>query len=340
MTGLAQVDHSLREAAVALDMKPGQILRQVELPLAMPVIIAGICTATVWTVGTATLATPVGHTCLGNYIFMGLQTRHFTAVLFGCAAAAVLAISLDALVGSLEKSLRRNGLPVKRRDGLGSTVLFDALAAGQVDVYVDYNGTLWANHMKQDGGGEPSRVLSEVSGWLEEAHGIVCLGPMGFENAYALAMRRERAAATSLSTVTDLASVAPDLVIGGDYEFFGRPEWRQLRQAYHLSFASRASFDSTFMYEAEARGEVDVIAAFSSDGRITALDLIVLDEPLNILPPYDAVILLSARAAANTPVRSRPQRHRHQSRGTCLGRMHHSSRIGISVLTQAAGGVD
>ncbi|MCZ6745583.1 MAG: ABC transporter permease/substrate-binding protein, partial [Acidobacteria bacterium] len=362
VTGLRGVDPALLEAARAMGMTPGQSLRQVELPLAAPFIVAGLRTSTVWTVGTATLATPVGQTCLGNYIFMGLQTRNLTAVLFGSVAAATLAIFLDGLIGALETGVRTGsrrrvvmaavllalllsaglmapwlsrsqsggenprrawtvgaktfteqyilaallqdtltqaGLPVARREGLGSTVLFDALTAGQVDLYVDYSGTLWANHMKRKGGGSRREVLGQVTRWLETTHGIRCLGPLGFENAYVLAMARDDAARRGIRSVADLQRLGANLRIGGDYEFFGRPEWLSLRDTYGLAAATRTSYDSTFMYEAVARGEVDVISAFGSDGRIAAYDLVVLAEPQGVLPPYDALLLLSPRAGAS-----------------------------------------
>jgi osmoprotectant transport system permease protein len=98
LTGLDGVDPAVLEAARGLGMTPGQRLRQVELPLALPVVVAGIRTATVWTVGMATLSTPVGAPSLGNYIFGGLQTRNTAAILTGCVAAAFLALGLDGLV--------------------------------------------------------------------------------------------------------------------------------------------------------------------------------------------------------------------------------------------------
>jgi osmoprotectant transport system permease protein len=105
VTGLAGIDPALVEVARAMGMTSTQQLRTVELPLALPVVLAGIRTATVLTVGVATLSTPVGATSLGNYIFGGLQTRNYTAVLVGCAAAAALALLLDALVRVLGQSL-------------------------------------------------------------------------------------------------------------------------------------------------------------------------------------------------------------------------------------------
>ncbi|NIV75190.1 MAG: ABC transporter permease subunit, partial [Gammaproteobacteria bacterium] len=106
VTGLDSVDPALIEAARGVGMTPGQQLRLVELPLSMPVIVAGIRTATVWTVGIATLSTPVGASSLGNYIFTGLHTRNFTAVMVGCVAASLLALLLDGLVGALEVAVR------------------------------------------------------------------------------------------------------------------------------------------------------------------------------------------------------------------------------------------
>jgi osmoprotectant transport system permease protein len=101
--------------------------------------------------------------------------------------------------------------------------------------------------------------------------------------------------------VSDLARAASSLSIGGDYEFFGRPEWKAIESVYGLSPGSRRSMDSSLMYQAVAAGEVDVISAFSTDGRIAALDLVVLDDDKGAIPPYDAIILASARLAARHP---------------------------------------
>ena len=102
VTGLNGLDPSLRDAARVIGMKPSQSLREVELPLAMPVIMAGIRTSAVWVIGTATLSTPVGQTSLGNYIFAGLQTQNWVFVIFGCVAAAVLALVVDQLLALME----------------------------------------------------------------------------------------------------------------------------------------------------------------------------------------------------------------------------------------------
>ncbi|MGP1678070.1 MAG: glycine betaine ABC transporter substrate-binding protein [Giesbergeria sp.] len=362
VTGLGTVDPALIEAAQGVGMTPRQRLIKVEFPLAMPVIIAGIRTATVWTVGIATLSTPVGATSLGNYIFSGLQTRNLSAVLVGCVAAAGLALALDTLVRLVAVGLERRhrgilgaalgtlallylytgGTVVREQlqnkherivvgaktfteqyilseiiagqiahetaihsevaQSLGSTVAFDALRSGDIDVYVDYSGTIWATLMHRDtNSANRTKILGAVSRFLRERHGVLVVGTLGFENAYALAMRRKQAERLGIKRISDLTRHAPVLSIGGDYEFFGRAEWRALRTSYGLRFAGRRSMDSSLMYQALEQENVDVISAFSTDGRIAALDLVVLDDDQGAIPPYDAIILANARLERESP---------------------------------------
>lgn len=363
VTGIAGVDPAMVEAARGVGMTPGQQLGRVEIPLAMPIIVAGVRTSTVWIVGIATLSTPVGATSLGNYIFSGLQTRNYTAVMVGCVAAAALALLLDGLVWALEIGIRDRrralsggalgvlgllyiytgataAMPLLGRDGtptvvigsktfteqyilseilaariergggastrvtqsLGSTVAFDALVAGDIDVYVDYSGTIWATVMGRDEVPEDrARVLNEVGRWVQEEYGIRLVGPLGFENAYALAMREEEADRLGVTKISDLTALAPEMHIGGDYEFFSRPEWKSITDAYRLEFARQRSMDSSLMYQAVVQGDVDVISAFSTDGRIDAFGLRVLDDDRKAIPPYDAVVLASRGLATEHP---------------------------------------
>jgi osmoprotectant transport system permease protein len=190
-----------------------------------------------------------------------------------------------------------------RRTGLGSAIVFEALAAGDIDAYVDYSGTIWANVMRRADNPPRDRLLREMSEWLGREHGVVMLGALGFENAYALAMRRDRAGELGVRTIVDLAARSSRLTIGADFEFFARPEWPALRDGYGLDFAGRREFQSTFMYQAVATSEVDVITAFSSDGRIAANDLVVLEDPRGAILPYDAIVLISAKHANDALLR-------------------------------------
>ncbi|MGC4055266.1 MAG: glycine betaine ABC transporter substrate-binding protein [Paludibaculum sp.] len=362
LVGLASIEPAILEAAKSVGMTPGEQLVRVELPLALPMIIAGIRTATVWTVGTATLSTPVGAPSLGNYIFSGLQTRNYAAVLVGCIAAALLALALDGLIRMAELGLRlrRRALwigalcvfaalaawPIARLGGgwagggvkpvrvgaknfteqyilsrilsgriheatgrsteliesLGSTVVFDALRAGQIDVYVDYTGTLWANILKRtDRPAKREDVLAGTRNDLREHFGVELLAPLGFENAYALAMNEKAAEEMKVRRISELAPHAPRLRLGSDYEFLSRPEWAALRQTYGLTFQEQRSMDPALMYEAMRSGGVDLISAFTTDGRIGSYHLRVLEDDRGAIPPYDAVILVNGRFASEQP---------------------------------------
>lgn len=357
ITGLQGVEPAILEAAQGVGMTPRQSLFTVELPLALPVMMAGIRTAAVWVIGTATLSTPIGQTSLGNYIFAGLQTQNWVFVLFGCLAAAVLALAVDQLLALIESGLRQRSrlravlggtgiaalvaatlmptmiraqnsyivgaktfteqyvlsaliaqrlkaasLPATTREGLGSSVIFEALAANDIDVYVDYSGTLWANQFQRNDVRPRQELLAELKTMLAKQN-IALLGELGFENAYALVMPRKRAEQLGIRTIADLASRAPTMSIAGDYEFFSRPEWTALRKAYGLSFRAQRQMQPDFMYAAAASGEVDVIAGYTSDGLIAKYDLVVLGDIKRAIPPYDAMVLLAPKRANDDALR-------------------------------------
>ena len=360
VTGLMGVDPKVIEAADGVGMTARQRLFQVEVPLAAPVVMAGVRTATVWTIGAATLATSVGQTSLGNYIFSGLQTENWVFVLFGCVAATLLAVVADQLLGLVETGivqgrrsywmaglaglvagtglaliplaslgsgtgsgtkastyvigaknfseqfilaelmsarLEATGSRVQRKDSLGSAVAFRALAAGDLDAYVDYSGTLWTNALGRKDVLPRDELLAELKRALQDRYGVVMLGSLGFENAYVLAMEGQAARSKGIASIADLASNAPQLTLGSDLEFLSRPEWVALKTAYGLNFGGEKSFSPTFMYRALETKTVDVISAFSSDGRIAANNLAVLTDPKGAAPSYDAVILIAPRRA-------------------------------------------
>jgi osmoprotectant transport system permease protein len=357
ITGLQGVEPAILEAAQGVGMTPRQSLFTVELPLALPVMMAGIRTAAVWVIGTATLSTPIGQTSLGNYIFAGLQTQNWVFVLFGCVAAAVLALAVDQLLALIESGLRHRSrlrtvlggfgivalvaatlvpaairaqnsvivgaktfteqyvlsaliaqrldaasLPATAREGLGSSVIFEALAANDIDVYVDYSGTLWANQFQRTDIRPREALLAELKTLLAKRN-ITLLGELGFENAYALVMPRKRAEQLGIRSIADLASRAATMSIAGDYEFFSRPEWTALRKAYGLSFRGQRQMQPDFMYAAVASGEVDVIAGYTSDGLIAKYDLVALADNKRAIPPYDAIVLLSPKRADDDRLR-------------------------------------
>jgi len=361
----------LVEAAENLGMARGRVRWVVELPLAGPVIWAGVRTSAVWTVGLATLSEPVGQPSLGTLIFGGLRTIDGGSILVGCVAAAGLAIVLDRALalaeagrwkvaagvlvvlvagsgvwatvakpqaaGAVAEGVERvdigrafvvgskdfnesevlaqlagrwvnNAQGFEHRRGMGGKIAFDALAAGDIDAYVDYTGTIWATLMGREDLPPRGALLAQMSAWLAAERGVVVVAPLGFENAYALAVRRETAQRYGLETISALSEHAGELSLGSDPEFFERAEWAALRDTYGLGFDRLVSMQPTLMYPSVAGGEVDVITAYTTDGRIPAMDLVVLPDDRGVLPPYDAVLLLSPRAASEPAVVRRLQR--------------------------------
>src|SRR6185369_3685633 len=117
-------------------------------------------------------------------------------------------------------------------------------------------------------------------------------------------MPKQRAEALGIRSIADLASHASTLSIAGDYEFFSRPEWASLRNAYGLSFRAQRTMQPDFMYAAVASGEVDVIAGYTSDGLIAKYDLVVLDDCRHAIPPYDAIVLVAPKRADDRALRA------------------------------------
>ena len=279
VTGLTNLDPAVIEAARGVGMTNRQRLLRIELPLAAPVLMAGVRTAAVWVIGGATLSTPVGQTSLGNYIFSGLQVEDWVSVLFGCLAAVALALIADQLLGLIEAGvatrrpriawlglavlvagvgaagagslavagqpayvmgaknfaeqyilaavmtdrIRKQGAPVTARVDLGSVIAFRALASNGIDAYVDYSGTVWSTIMNRHDSMPRQQMLQEMTTQLRKEHGVVLLGALGFENAYALAMRRDRAESLGIRTIADLcAARARSCASAATFEFFAR----------------------------------------------------------------------------------------------------------------------
>ncbi|ASJ90012.1 ABC transporter permease/substrate-binding protein [Porphyrobacter sp. CACIAM 03H1] len=358
VTAQANLDPGVLEAADGVGMTKWQKLVLVEAPLSAPFIMAGIRTASVWTIGAATLATTIGQPSLGDPIFAGLQTQNWALVVAGCLVSAGLALVADWLLWWIERGIdeRRRwkwagalmavvagvtaalasqadgedrdtiviaaksfseqyilaqligqrleaaGYAVEYRDGLGSAVVHSAVANSSVDISVDYTGTIWTNYLKRTDNPGREAMYTTIRDWEMRENKVRVLGRLGFENAYAFAMRQDRASALGVASLADLVAVGPRLTVGGDPEFFERPEWIAVRDAYGLRFGETRNFAPTFMYNALASGEADVISAYTSDGRIAADKLVVLADPEGALPSYDALLMLSPRISGDEGV--------------------------------------
>ncbi|WKN44077.1 ABC transporter permease/substrate-binding protein [Tunicatimonas pelagia] len=228
-TGIQGVDNSIKEAALGMGMTNEQILRMVELPLAAPIIFAGVRTAMVINIGVATLCALIAAGGLGEFIFRGIAVNNTYMILAGAIPASLLAIVLDTLLSLIQRYIQKLLKPL----AVGFTILCLALI-GQ---------TVW---------------------------------PEANENI-------------------------PSLVAGFNSEFMERADgYPGLQQKYGFSLEAK-EMEIGLMYEALHKEKVDVISGFSTDGRIAAYNLRVLEDDLQYFPPYYAAPLVRQKTIERFP---------------------------------------
>jgi osmoprotectant transport system permease protein len=360
--GVQGVDRAVLEAATAMGMTRRQVLTMVELPLALPSIVAGVRVATVIGIGTATIAAFIGAGGLGEYIFRGLSMVDATMILAGAVPAALLALVADSLLSALQHRLsparraplrrrwpwlaagaaivvlalaiaqtkapdtvvvgsknfteqmilgelvaqtleRDTDLRVERRLNLGGTFICDrALRGGDIDVYVEYTGTALTAIFHEGVAHDRAAVLAQ-SRELYARAGIAALDSLGFNNTFAVLVRRRDAETFGLRTIGDLRKMSERWRPGFGYEFLERQDgYNGLVAAYGLDFTVEPRvMDLALMYRAIATGQVDVIAGDATSGLIDALDLAALEDDRRYFPPYDAVPLVRSAVLLRHP---------------------------------------
>lgn len=382
LTGLQQVPPGLKQAGQALGLSGGQVLRYVELPLALPSLMAGLRVAAVIAVGVATIGAAIGAGGLGVFIFRGIATVNNTLLLAGALPAAAIALAADACLGALEnhlvqgtrRPLRRSrlgirewlrrrwalaaaligaallavvlgwhqlappgsagsvvigakgfteqqllgellaqeieehtSLQVRREFSLGSTFLcHEAVRQGRVDGYVEYTGTAWSAILKQPAGpgaSDRASLWNRARRLYAERYGLRMFPSLGFENTFAILIRRAQGQQLGLRTISQAVQPARGWRAGFGYEFLNRGDgYPGLASRYGLRFAAPpTAMDLGLTYRALADGRVDLIAGDSTSGLIPSLKLQVLLDDRNYFPSYDAVPVFNAASLERHP---------------------------------------
>ncbi|MDA0831677.1 MAG: ABC transporter permease subunit [Planctomycetota bacterium] len=374
VTGIEGVPPDVVEASRGIGMTRLQQLRMVQLPLAMPVLIAGVRTAAVVGVGIATLSAFIGAGGLGQFINRGLALSNTKLILLGAIPAAVLAVIVDGVIAAtvwgvqptrqsdshrylsklkpialalpfllaavvLISALRdrspaagrgvhtirigsknfseqlilgqlmaqmieaHTDLRVDRRFNLGGTMIcHEALASGEIDLYAEYTGTGLVTVLKRPVTSAADTAFEIVSKDYREAFELEWLEPFGFNNTFALTVRKSDAEQNKWRKISDLKSTAETLRAGFTAEFSGRPDgYPGLREEYGFSFAEVHDLEPSLMYRAVAQREVDVICAFTTDGRIGAYELQPLIDDRQFFPPYYAAPVIRAGVLDDHP---------------------------------------
>jgi glycine betaine/choline ABC-type transport system substrate-binding protein len=241
--------------------------------------------------------------CLGVVALTGCQKPKEGAdpsvVRVGCKNFNEQSILGEIIAQSLEAA----GLKVERKFGFGSTALIHgALAAGQVDLYVEYTGTGLQAVLEEKQRRAPDQVLPTLRAAYEQKFGATWLLPLGFDNSYAMVVRQGEAKEKGWRKVSDLKGSAAALRAGFTSEFFERLDgYPQMKQHYGFGFGNTVTLDAGLMYDALRNTNVDVISGFSTDGRIDASHLEALEDDLHFFPGYAAVPVVRLDAMQRFP---------------------------------------
>ncbi|MBI1181676.1 MAG: ABC transporter permease subunit [Alphaproteobacteria bacterium] len=219
-------------------------------------------------------------------------------VVVGSKAFTESVILGDILAGTL----RRAGIEATHRPAIGGTrVVFQALRGGDIDLYVDYTGTVTGELLA----GRHAATLAQARAVLRR-DGIGISGPLGFDDTYAIAMRADRARALGIRSISDLRA-HPALVLGFSNEFLDREDgWRGLRRRYGLPQQQVRGMEHELAYRAIRSGAIDAMDVYTTDANILAYDLALLKDDRHVFPDYQAVVLyrLDLPPAAVQAIRS------------------------------------
>ncbi|MDR1957241.1 MAG: glycine/betaine ABC transporter substrate-binding protein [Treponema sp.] len=193
-------------------------------------------------------------------------------------------------------------IKVDYRHEMSSNVVFAAIKSGDIDVYVDYTGTVYGSYLGYSEMRSAEEVYAIAVQALKEQYDLLMLDPLGFNNTYTLSVRKDTAEKYGLKTYHDLATVAPDLLLGATFEVLNRNDGiPNLKKAYGMSFKDEKAIDGTLRYMALEKDEIQVTDAFSTDGLLLEYDLMVLEDDLHFFPPYYAAPIIRAKTAEQYP---------------------------------------
>lgn len=210
------------------------------------------------------------------------------------------------LLGHMLADLVEAHSPVRvdRRFNLGGTlVCYNALRLGGLDAYVEYTGTALTTILKEPSLNDPQKVLDRVRAEFGARDQIACLEPFGFENTFAILMRRGQAERLRVRAISELKAHSGEIRPGFGPEFMSRPDgYPALVRTYGLAFAQPPrEMDRNLLYQALAQESLDLAAGDSTDGRIDAFDLVQLDDDRRCFPPYEAVTLVRHETLGRYP---------------------------------------
>lgn len=199
----------------------------------------------------------------------------------------------------------RTDIPVVRKLNLGGTkVAFDGMRSGQVDLYPEYTGTAWMIHLKKgDAESDPLRTYLGTKVELEREFEMTWLQPFGFNNTYAMAMAEDTAERLGVTRISELKPHLKDLRIGVSHEFLNREDgFLGLAKAYGFQIPEGLrGMEHGLAYEGLKSGRVDLVDAWTTDGKLELYPVRILEDDGGFFPPYDAAPLVRSDTLARHP---------------------------------------
>ncbi len=190
--------------------------------------------------------------------------------------------------------LEKEGIPTEVKQNLGSTTLcWQALRQGSIDIYPEYTGTLTRELLKKSSNLSETEIRQAL-----QAYGLGMTEPLGFNNTYALVLLKDRAKTLGISKISELIR-HPELKAGPTLEFLGRQDgWKPMVARYGLHFQSVRGMEHKLGYQALQQKEIDLKDAYATDADIALQNLQVLEDDLHFFPQYRAVFLYRLDAQA------------------------------------------
>ncbi len=209
----------------------------------------------------------------------------------------------DVLGNILSVLLENNTeLDIEYKHEMSSNIIFAAIQSGDVDVYMDYTGTIYGNYLNYSEMKSADEVYDISVREMSEKYQLKVLAPLGFNNTYCLAVRPDTASEYNLKNFSDLAKVSSGFTFGGGFEILNRNDGiPQLKKAYDMSFKEEKAIDGVLRYSAIENDETQVTEAFSTDGMLLEYELVVLEDDKKFFPPYHAVPVIRNETAEKCP---------------------------------------
>jgi osmoprotectant transport system substrate-binding protein len=174
---------------------------------------------------------------------------------------------------------------------LDNNLLWEGMKAGQVDTYVEYTGTALINILKEQPEYDSQKAYEKVVKLLAEKNQIIALDRIGFNDTYAFVMRKEDAEKYQIKTTSQLAEKSNEFIFGGDQLFINRPDaWPEVIKVYHPKFKGIKTIENGgLMYKALEQKLIDTFVLYTTDSKIKASPLVLLEDDKHVFLPYDAI---------------------------------------------------